>query len=118
MRLGDRHRPVMNLIVSNVPGPPIPLYSAGARVEAIYPMGPLLPGAGINITILSNMGSVDFGIIADRETVPEVWRLSEGLSEGIDVLLAAARKPRKKAAVRKRKAPGKRAPAERPAARA
>jgi WS/DGAT/MGAT family acyltransferase len=101
MRLGDRHRPVMNLIVSNVPGPPIPLYSAGARVEAIYPMGPLLPGAGINITVLSNMGSVDFGIIADRDTVPEVWRLSEGLSEGIDLLLKAARKPR--AAPRRRK---------------
>ena len=118
MRLGDRHRPALNLIVSNVPGPPIPLYSAGARVEAIYPMGPLLPGAGINITVLSNMGSVDFGIIADRETVPEVWRISEGLSEGIRLLLAAARnrtKPpratRKRNPVPRKKASARKAPA-------
>ena len=54
-------------------------------------MGPLLPGAGINITILSNMGNVDFGIIACRDTVPEVWRISDGLAEGIGVLLKAAR---------------------------
>jgi hypothetical protein len=54
-------------------------------------MGPLLPGAGINITILSNMGNVDFGIIACRDTVPHVERIADGLSEGIGVLLKAAR---------------------------
>src|SRR5213593_1289561 len=69
MRLANYHRPTHNVIVSNVPGPPIPLYVAGARVEAIYPLGPLVPGAGINITVLSNMGNVDLGLIACRETV-------------------------------------------------
>lgn len=90
-RLPNLHAPALNCIVSNVPGPPVPLYTAGARIQAIFPMGPLLPGAGINITILSNMGNVDFGIIACRDTVPEVWRISDGLSEGIGVLLKAAR---------------------------
>ncbi|MGH2726373.1 MAG: WS/DGAT domain-containing protein, partial [Actinomycetota bacterium] len=90
-RLPDLHPPALNCIVSNVPGPPVPLYTAGARIQAIFPMGPLLPGAGINITILSNMGNVDFGIIACRDTVPEVWRIADGLAEGIGVLLKAAR---------------------------
>ena len=90
-RLPDLHRPALNCIVSNVPGPPVPLYTAGARIQAIFPMGPLLPGAGINITILSNMGNVDFGIIACRDTVPHVERIADGLAEGIAVLLKAAR---------------------------
>jgi diacylglycerol O-acyltransferase / wax synthase len=92
LKVANLHPPMQNVIVSNVPGPPIPLYVAGGRVLAIYPMGPLLPGAGVNITILSNMGSVDMGIIADRETVPEVWRIGEGLEDGVRVLLAEARK--------------------------
>lgn len=90
-RLPDLHPPALNVIVSNVPGPPVPLYTAGARINAIFPMGPLMPGAGINITVLSNMGNVDFGVIACRDTVPEVWRIAEGLSEAIDALLKAAR---------------------------
>ncbi|HJP66085.1 MAG TPA: wax ester/triacylglycerol synthase family O-acyltransferase [Actinomycetota bacterium] len=90
LRVANLHPPMQNVIVSNVPGPPVPLYVAGGRVLAIYPMGPLLPGAGVNITILSNMGSVDMGIIADRDTVPEVWRIAEGLEEGVRVLLEAA----------------------------
>ena len=90
-RLPDLHPPALNCIVSNVPGPPVPLYTAGARILAIYPMGPLLPGAGVNITILSNMGNVDFGVIACRDTVPEIWRISDGLAEGVQLLLKAAR---------------------------
>jgi WS/DGAT/MGAT family acyltransferase len=91
MRLGDFHPPAVNAIVSNVPGPPVPLYVAGARVLAIYPMGPLLPGAGVNITVLSNTGNVDFGVIACRDTVPDVWRIADGLSEGVQILLKNAR---------------------------
>ncbi len=77
--------------MSNVPGPPVPLYTAGARILSISPMGPLLPGAGVNITVLSNMGNVDFGVIACRDTVPEVWRIADGLAEGVQLLLKAAR---------------------------
>lgn len=104
MRLGDVHRPALNVIVSNVPGPPVPLYSAGARILAIYPMGPLMPGAGINITVLSNMGNVDFGVIADAETVPEVWRIADGLRDGVDALLRAARRRSSRRAAPKRRA--------------
>ena len=83
LNLADRHRPVHNLIVSNVPGPPIPLYIAGAQVVGVYPFGPLLEGAGLNITVLSNMGHVDFGVIACRELVPDVWDIADGFAEAV-----------------------------------
>ncbi len=83
LNLADRHRPVHNLIVSNVPGPPIPLYTAGAQVVGVYPFGPLLEGAGLNLTVLSNMGHVDFGVIACRELVPDVWSIADGFAEAV-----------------------------------
>ena len=86
MKLADRHRPIHNLVISNVPGPPIPLYTGGAKVEAVYPMGPLVMGAGINITVLSNMGHVDIGVIACRELVPNVADIPERFIEGLGVL--------------------------------
>lgn len=89
-RLADRHRPIHNLVVSNVPGPPVPLYCAGARVVAVYPFGPVLEGAGINITVLSNMGNVDFGIISCRELVPDLWDIAEGFGSAVLELRAAA----------------------------
>ena len=90
LNLADRHPPIHNLVVSNVPGPPIPLYAAGARVAGIYPFGPLLEGAGLNFTILSNMGNVDFGVIACRELVPDVWDMATGFEEAVLVLKKAA----------------------------
>lgn len=90
LNLADRHRPIHNLVVSNVPGPPIPLYAAGARVVGIYPFGPLLEGAGLNFTVLSNMGNVDFGVIACRELVPDVWDLAEGFQEAVRLLRKVA----------------------------
>jgi WS/DGAT/MGAT family acyltransferase len=81
--VADRHGPMANLIVSNVPGPPMPLYCAGARVVATYPMGPLMEGVGINLTVLSNMGNVDFGVIACRELVDDVWDLATGFEDAV-----------------------------------
>lgn len=83
MNLASRHRPAHNLIISNVPGPPIPLYCGGARVVAVYPMGPILEGAGLNLTVLSNMGNVDFGAIACREMVPDLWDIADSFAEAV-----------------------------------
>jgi diacylglycerol O-acyltransferase len=89
--LGSLAPPIMNLIISNVPGPPFPLYVAGAPVEACYPMGPLLYGTGVNITVFSYTGRIDFGFMVCPELVPDHWSLAEGIPIALDELLTAAR---------------------------
>jgi diacylglycerol O-acyltransferase / wax synthase len=78
---------LLNLVVSNVMGPPIPLFLAGARVDAIYPLGPLLPGAGMNITVLSNLDRLDVGVMACPDLVEDVWELVDSLPDALDQLL-------------------------------
>jgi len=89
--LDSRTPPIMNLIISNVPGPPFPIYSAGAKLEAIYPMGPLLYGTGINITVFSYEDNIDFGFMVCRDLVPEPWKLVDGVQIALEELLAAAK---------------------------
>ena len=72
LRLAETHPVVHNLVVSNVPGPPVPLYFVGARIEALYPFGPVFHGAGLNITVMSNNGEMHVGVIACRESVADV----------------------------------------------
>lgn len=81
LSLADKHRPIHNLVVSNVPGPRFPLYLAGAKLEAIYPMGPVMEGAGLNVTVFSYGDAVDFGFLVDSKLVPDVWKLSKATDE-------------------------------------
>jgi len=90
MRLADHHRPVHNLVISNVPGPEFPLYVAGCRVRATYPFGPVLEGAGLNITVMSYQGGVDFGVIACQESVADLWDLARGFESAVTELEHAA----------------------------
>ncbi|MBM7366529.1 WS/DGAT/MGAT family O-acyltransferase [Gordonia hydrophobica] len=69
MRLAEKHPVIHNLVISNVPGPPIPLYFAGARIDGMYPLGPVFHGAGVNITVLSNNGLIHVGIIACERSI-------------------------------------------------
>jgi hypothetical protein len=88
--LSRLHPPLQSLVVSNMPGPPIPLYCAGARVDAVFPLGPLLPGAGLNITVLSNMGSLDVGMLCCPDLVPDVWEIADAFPAAIATLLDRA----------------------------
>jgi diacylglycerol O-acyltransferase / wax synthase len=90
MRLADRHRPIFNVTISNVPGPNFPLYSAGARMVAMYPMGPIADGAALNITVMSYMGTMFFGLNACKETVPDVWDIARNIRSAMDELTKAA----------------------------
>lgn len=90
MRLADRHNPFFNVTISNVPGPNFPLYSAGARMTAMYPMGPIADGGGLNMTVMSYMGSMFFGLVACRETVPRVADVADYLNESLEQLKKAA----------------------------
>jgi WS/DGAT/MGAT family acyltransferase len=85
-RMADHHRPLFNVTISNVPGPPFPLYSTGARMVAHYPMGPIFDGGGLNITLMSYMDSVDFGVVACSDVVDDVWSIADGLGEALEVL--------------------------------
>ena len=87
MNLSDRHRPIHNVVISNVPGPPFPLYYAGAKAVCTLPMGPVMEGAGLNITVLSYMDSIDVGFMVCRELVPDVWKLADFAQEAMAELL-------------------------------
>ncbi len=89
--LSRLHPPLQSLVVSNMPGPPIPLFLAGARVDAVFPFGPLLPGSGLNITVLSNMGNLDVGLIACPDLVPDLWEIADGFPAAVAELLRRAK---------------------------
>ncbi|MFP5363626.1 MAG: WS/DGAT/MGAT family O-acyltransferase [Thermoleophilia bacterium] len=81
-------RPVWNLVISNVPGPQFPLYCAGAKLVANHPVSVITHGMGLNITVMSYMGHLDFGIVADREQMPDVALLMGWLREELELLMA------------------------------
>jgi WS/DGAT/MGAT family acyltransferase len=83
------HPPIFNAIISNVAGPPIPLYSGGARLAAIYALGPLLVGCGINITLVSYQDRVEFGVAVCPDVVEDPWALADGLPDALAVLRKA-----------------------------
>ena len=90
LRVGERIRPVINLIVSNVPGPPWPLYLAGARLVALHPLGPIFDDCGLNVTVISYLDHVDFGFLASRELVPDVDDLAAAVPQALADLMKAA----------------------------
>jgi diacylglycerol O-acyltransferase len=89
LRLAERAPVIHNLVISNVPGPPVPLYFIGARIDALYPLGPVFHGAGLNITVMSNNGQMHIGAIACREQMPHVWDLVDQFQAELDAMKAA-----------------------------
>ena len=83
-------RPAWNLVISNVPGPQVPLYCAGAELKANHPVSVITDGMGLNITVMSYMGSLDFGLVADREQMPDLAKLLDWLRESLAELMPAA----------------------------
>jgi diacylglycerol O-acyltransferase len=83
-----RTRPPLNLVISNVPGPRSPLFIAGARLEAHYPVSAVVDGVGLNMTVMSYLDHVDFGIVADRDQLPDVWPLLHASQREVDQLAA------------------------------
>ena len=77
-------RPAWNLVISSVPGPQFPLYCAGAELKANYPVSVITDGMGLNITVMSYNGQMDYGIVADRDQMPDVQRLMDWLHDELD----------------------------------
>ncbi len=86
-RLADRLPPPINLVISNVPGSPAPLYLAGARMLSYYPLNIPAHGAALNMTVESYNGALDFGLIACRRALPDVSELGQHLLDAHRKLL-------------------------------
>jgi len=93
-KLANHHRPLHNLVISNVRGPGSRLYAAGAPLRAAYPFGPLMDGVGLNMTVLSYAESVDFGVVACKHSVPHAGDIALGFGAAVGQLrkLALERK--------------------------
>jgi WS/DGAT/MGAT family acyltransferase len=83
---GMHHQPFVNLVVTNVPGPPCPLYLMGAELLDACPVVPLAANLPVGVAILSYNGSLDIGITADADACPDVEVLAQGIAEGFAAL--------------------------------
>ena len=90
LRLSDHHPVVHNLVISNVPGPNIPLYFLGAKIEKMLPMGPVFHGAGLNCTVMSLDGKLHFGFIGCKDLVSDPWPLANAVEDAMAEFVAAA----------------------------
>jgi diacylglycerol O-acyltransferase / wax synthase len=81
------HSPAYNLILSNVPGPQAQLYFLGCRVDTMDPLGPILGGAGLNITVMSLNGELGVGLISCPDLLPDLWGIADGFADALKELL-------------------------------
>ncbi len=97
-RVAASHRPRgFNLVITNVPGPQFPLYAAGARLVASYPVLPLLPGQALAIGVTSYDGKVFYGLDSDRDALPDIDVLAACITESLDELVDASSSSRARA---------------------
>lgn len=85
-RVADRIPQVANVVISNVPGPPVTLYLAGARMLTNYPTSIVVHGMALNITVQSYDRSLDFGLMADGVALPDVRDLADSIAIAFDDL--------------------------------
>jgi len=88
-RLGGRHRPFFNVTITNVPGPPVPLYVAGARVHSAFGMAPILDGLGLILVVVSYNGRISIGISSCEQIVPDPDNMAECIELSLDELESA-----------------------------
>ena len=77
-------------MVSNVPGPQVALYLLGCEVKAMYPLGPIFHGSGLNVTVMSLSGKLDVGLISCPELLPDLWSMADDFAVALEELLTAA----------------------------
>ncbi len=103
----DHPRRGFDLVVTNVPGPQFPLYAAGARMTESYPVQPLLPGHALSIGVTSYDGGVYFGLVSDRDALPDLDVLGQCVSEALEELVDTTSDARQRAPRGRRRAPRK-----------
>jgi hypothetical protein len=83
--------PLANVVISNVPGPQVPLYAAGARMSTYWPLSIVEHGLGLNITVMSYAGAMGFGFTTALCAVPDARELTQALLAALGELVAASR---------------------------
>ena len=91
-------RPADDVVITNVPGPQFPLFAAGARMLASYPVVPLMPGQGLSVGVTSYDGKVSFGLNADRTAMPDLAVFAQCLTDALDELVDTTKGSRNRAA--------------------
>jgi WS/DGAT/MGAT family acyltransferase len=79
-------QPFANLIVTNIPGPQVPLYCLGARLVELYPLAPLSRNLTINIAVMSYCGELYFGLVGDGAAAPDLEVLAGGIEDAFEEL--------------------------------
>jgi WS/DGAT/MGAT family acyltransferase len=82
-RLTGRFNSPVNLVISNVPGPREPLYAAGSLLQHYYPVSTIVDGQGLNVTVQSYRDTLDFGLVADRELIPDLWDMIDAIIDDL-----------------------------------
>jgi hypothetical protein len=101
---------LFNLLVTNVPGPQIPLYVLGRKLERPFPVAFLAKNHGLAVGVMSYAGQVNIGLIGDFDAMPDIGQVRRGLNESLDELTAAAEEVENSIAPEKpKKAPSKKA---------
>ncbi len=90
-KVADRIPQLANVVISNVPGPPVTLFMAGARMLTNYPTSIIVHGMALNITVQSYDQSLDFGLMADGQAMPDVRELADAIAIAFDDLRALPR---------------------------
>ncbi len=88
-RISERLPPLANVVVSNVPGPPVQLFLAGAQLQHYYPVSIVTHGLALNFTLQSYCGFLDFGVISAKDVVPRPDTLARALVKALDALEAS-----------------------------
>jgi diacylglycerol O-acyltransferase len=88
-RTGSRTR-TYNLVITNVPGPQLPLFLLGAPLRATYPVVPIFEHQGLTIALFSYDGKIFWGLNADREIVPDLHEFADAIGGSLAELAAAA----------------------------
>jgi WS/DGAT/MGAT family acyltransferase len=91
-RLGGHHRPFFNVTITNVPGPPMPLYAAGAKIHSAFGMAPILDGLGLILVILSYHGRISIGISSCEQIVADPDHMADCFDRALDDLEQAIQK--------------------------
>ena len=81
---------IHNVVISNLAGPQSTLYGMGAQIKALYPLGPIFHGSGLNITVMSLGGALNVGIISCPELVDDLWDLADRFQPELDALLSTS----------------------------